>query len=101
MIVGFRGGSRPIASVIKAFNLENGRDFLERYFDRVQLHRQENALLLNDSAALTAFCLSVTRAEIPEDRQAEFAEYVDHQMRESGGEMRMAKDAGLFIAVKA
>jgi hypothetical protein len=42
--------------------------------------------------------LSVTRAEIPEDRRAEFAEYVERLMCERGGEMRIAKDAGMFIA---
>ena len=31
----------------------------------------------------------------------EFAEYVERKLREYGGEMRMAKDAGLLIAAKA
>jgi hypothetical protein len=98
LIVGFRGGSRPILSVVEAFSLENGSDFLERRFELVQLHRQENSLLVDDAAALIAFCLSVTRAAIPEDRRSEFAEYVERLMRENGGEMRIAKDAGMFVA---
>ena len=53
---------------------------------------------IDDAAALSTFCLSVTRAEIPEDRRAEFAEYVERLMCERGGEMRIAKDAGMFIA---
>lgn len=101
LIVGFRGGTRPIESVIQAFNLENGHDFLKRYFQAVKLERQENGLLISDSAALTAFCLSLTRAEISEDRRNAFARYIKRKIREGRGQLRIVKDAGLFIAVKA
>ena len=101
LIVEFRGGSRPIASVIETFSLDTGRDFLECYFGKVQLDRQANSLLINNPAALTTFCMSVTRAEIPEDRRPAFAEYIEQKMCDCGGEMILAKDAGLFVAVKA
>lgn len=101
LFVEFRGGARPIAAVIERFSLDAGQEFLERYFDEVQLVRQANSLLINEPAALTAFCLSVTRAEISADRRATFAEYIKQKMHECGGAMSVVKDAGMFVAVKA
>lgn len=100
LIVGFRAGPQPIASVIQAFSLDNGRNYLERHFEAVKVYRQDNGLRVADAAALAAFGLSVTRAEIPQERHSEFVEYVEHKMRACGGEMRIAKNAGLFTAVK-
>jgi len=67
----------------------------------VNLCRRANSLLINDPVALTSFCLSIMRAEISQDRQAAFAKYIERIMNESEGKFSIAKDAGLFIAVKA
>ena len=96
LILDFRGGSRPVASVVEAFSLDQGHDFLGRHFDVVQLDRQENGLRVDDPAALTAFCLSMSRAGIPEEKQPAFADYVERRIRECGVEMRIVKDVGLF-----
>ena len=99
LIVGFRGGARPIASVVQAFSLENGREFLERHFAGVRLERQENGLRVTDAAMLAQFGLSVTKAGIPEARQAEFVAYVERALAAHGGEMPITKDGGLFVGV--
>lgn len=101
LFLAFKGGERPIASVLQKFNLDNGIDVLKRYFGDVQLYRRTNSLLIDDPVALTAFCLSIMRAEIPQDKQPAFAEYIERVMGECGGKFSVAKDAGLFMAVKA
>lgn len=101
LIVGFRAGPRPIGSIIQAFNLENGQGLLGRYFPRVELDRRDDSLRVTDAAALVTYGLSLTRAEIPEARQTAFAAYVEQQMGQCSGEMRITKDTGLFMAVKA
>jgi ubiquinone/menaquinone biosynthesis C-methylase UbiE len=100
LMVGFRGGARPIASVITNFNLDTGRDVLARHFARVHIDRQANALIVTDPEALTAFCRSITRATIPEQSQHAFAEYVAQCVQAHGSALRIEKDAGLFVAVK-
>lgn len=101
LFVAFRGGERPIASILERFNLDNGYGFLKRYFQEVQLCRRTNSLLINDPVALTAFCLSIVRAEVSQERQSAFAEYIERIMQECEGKFSVVKDAGLFIAVKA
>ncbi len=100
LIVGFRGGSRPIASVIRTFNLDTGRDVLARHFARVHADKQANALRITDPEALTAFCLSLTRAAIPEQSHSAFATYVAQHVQAHGGTVHIEKDAGLFVAMK-
>jgi len=99
LIVGFRDGVRPIASVITNFNLDTGHDLLARHFARVQTDKQVNALHITDPEALTAFCLSMTRTAIPEQSHAAFATYVAQHVQAHGGTLYIAKDAGLFVAV--
>jgi len=100
LLVAFRGGERPIVSVLEKFNLDNGLDILKRHFREVNLCRRANSLLINDPVALTSFCLSIMRAEISQDRQAAFAKYIERIMNECEGKFSIVKAAGLFIAVK-
>jgi ubiquinone/menaquinone biosynthesis C-methylase UbiE len=101
LFVAFRGGTRPILSVLEKFNLDNGSDFLKHHFRDVKLCRRNNSLLINDPVVLTAFCLSLMRAEISQDRQPAFAKYIEQTMHKCDGKFSVIKDAGLFIAVKA
>lgn len=100
LIVGFRGGARPIASVITTFNLDTGQAILARHFARVHVDKQANALRITDPDALSAFCRSVTRAAIPAESQAAFATYVAKHIQAHGGLLHVEKDGGLFVAVK-
>jgi ubiquinone/menaquinone biosynthesis C-methylase UbiE len=99
LIVDFRGGARPIASVITNFNLDMGRGVLARHFARIETYKQANALRVTDPAALTAFCLSMTRAAIPAPSQRAFADYVAQRVQAHGGTLHIEKDGGLFVAV--
>ncbi len=100
LIVDFRAGERPIASVISAFNLDTGHAVLARHFARVHADRQANALHITDPEALTAYCLSMTRAAIPTKNHRAFAAYVAQRVQAHGGTLPIQKDGGLFVAVK-
>jgi hypothetical protein len=100
LVVGFRGGARPIASVISTFNLDTGHAILTRHFARVQVDKQANALHITDADALTAFCLSITRSAIPQSSHSAFATYIVQHVQAHGGTLHIAKDSGLFIAMK-
>lgn len=101
VIVGFRAGPRPIASIIEAFNLENGGALLGRYFPTVALERRDDSVRVTDAAALVRYGVSLTRAEIPEARQTAFAAYVEQQLGRCRGALQITKDTGLFVAVTA
>jgi SAM-dependent methyltransferase len=100
LIVGFRGGDRPIESVISTFNLDTGQEILARHFARVHTDKQANALRISDPEALTSFCLSITRAAIPEQSHLAFATYVAQHVQAQSGTLHIEKDAGLFVATK-
>jgi ubiquinone/menaquinone biosynthesis C-methylase UbiE len=100
LIVDFRGGTRPIESVVTRFNLDTGGSILARHFAHVHVDRQENALCVTDPEALTAFCLSVTRAAIPEQSHPAFATYIAQHVAAHSGTLHIQKDAGIFIALK-
>jgi ubiquinone/menaquinone biosynthesis C-methylase UbiE len=101
LIVGFRAGIPPIASVIANFNLDTGYELLAQHFASIQTDKQANALRISDPDALTAFCMSLTRSAIPEHRRDAFAAYVTEHVQAHGGVLHIAKDAGLFIATKS
>ena len=62
--------------------------------------KQANALRITDPEALTAFCLSVTRAAIPDQSHPVFATYVAQRIQAHRGTLYVEKDAGLFVAVR-
>jgi SAM-dependent methyltransferase len=100
LIVDFRGGDRPIASIITTFNLDTGRDVLARHFAYVDIDRQANALRVTDPEALIVYCLSMTRAAIPQERRPAFSSYIAQHVQAHGGTLDIEKDGGLFIAIK-
>jgi ubiquinone/menaquinone biosynthesis C-methylase UbiE len=101
LIVGFRGGERPIASVIATFNLDTGQEILARHFAHFHTDKQANALRISDPEALTGFCLSITRAAIPEQSHPAFATYVAQHVQAQSGTLHIEKDGGLFVAIKS
>jgi SAM-dependent methyltransferase len=80
-----------------SFNLENGAQQLQEFFDHVRMDRYPNALLVTDAAPLTAYILS-GRIELSADRQIELASYVSQALQANGGTFYVTIDAGVFEA---
>lgn len=78
------------------FGLENGREQLLEYFDQVDLHRYDDALIVTDPQALVHWAKSWAPAAFEPERLADFYSFLANEA--FTGEMRVSKDSGLFIA---
>ena len=90
------------ASAIDAaseFGLENGISQLSRYFDRVTLHRYEDALVVTEVKPLVAYALSTICSTALRQHLGEFVNLVEPGLT-SKGAIRLRKDSGIFEAVK-
>jgi len=81
----------------KAFLLENGRDDLEPWFERVQLHIYEDGLLVTEAEPLLAYLLSTLPQEVQESRRDDLAAFVEGELARQGA-VHIAKAQGLFQA---
>jgi SAM-dependent methyltransferase len=85
-------GERPPRAT--GFTLDNGRDFLERHFDEVEVRRHDAGLAVTDPDALVAYALSpddVDDSLAPELCEAFEADFDD-------GVFRVTKEVGAFVA---
>ena len=90
------------ASAIDAaseFGLENGISQLSQYFDRVTLHRYEDALVVTEVKPLVTYALSTLCSAALRQHLGEFVNLVEQELT-SKGAIHMRKDSGLFEAVK-
>jgi SAM-dependent methyltransferase len=95
-LVGVDAGALDAAS---EFGLENGAQQLAPYFDRVVLHRRDDALIVTECEPLVAYALSTSCAESLRPHLREFRRLIEHEIA-VGGAFRMPKESGLFEASK-
>jgi ubiquinone/menaquinone biosynthesis C-methylase UbiE len=81
----------------KAFLLENGRDDLEPWFERVQLRIYEDELLVTEVEPLLAYLLSTLPQEVQEARRDDLAAFVAGELARQGA-VHLTKSQGLFLA---
>jgi hypothetical protein len=89
-------------SQIISFALENGRDHLEPYFSEIEMYRYEDDLIIAQAGPLVAYVLSMSSLQssrIDQDPVA-FARFVEGKI-DAYGAIRIAKDSGLFVAVRS
>jgi SAM-dependent methyltransferase len=82
------------------FTLENGSDQLSSYFAAVRVDRYKAALQVTEAAPLVDYVLSGWSLQVLAGRQAEFSEFVDHEITEHGGVLHITEDGGLFTGVR-
>jgi len=98
LIVAFRGGDPPIQGIFDNFSLDNAADLISSHFSRFEKINQENALQVDDGLSLAQFCMSLSNANIPEGRQAEFSDFVMGFFKRQGHELLIEKNSGLIVA---
>jgi SAM-dependent methyltransferase len=81
------------------FTLENGGAQVAAHFADVALHKYEDALLVTEEEPLVAYLLSGWMG-VDAERTAALREFVRVEMERRGGTFRIAKDAGIFTAVR-
>lgn len=81
----------------QAFLLENGRDDLDPWFERVQLRVYEDALLVTEAEPLLAYLLSTLPQEVRETRRDELDAFIVGELARQGA-VRIEKAQGMFVA---
>lgn len=79
-----------------SFSLENGGDQLRAHFADIALHPYEDAIVVNDAAAVVDYVASF--APIGETQRTMFRDFVADEIAHSGGAIRITKAPGLFVA---
>ena len=84
----------------RGFSLENGAEQLARHFARVSLDRYEDGLVITEAAPLLAYILSTpTEYALSQEDIARLAKDLEDRIAANGA-IRIAKETGLFIAVR-
>jgi SAM-dependent methyltransferase len=81
------------------FGLENGRDQLAPYFDRIAVYHNEDALSVTQAEPLIAYALSTSAAAALRPRLDAFRRLVEREIVTKGA-IYMPKESGLFEAIK-
>jgi ubiquinone/menaquinone biosynthesis C-methylase UbiE len=80
------------------FGLESGDAYMRRAFSEVKLERYPDSLAITEAAPLMDYICSMrVRSRITDEQIAALRAHVENQIA-AHGEIRMTKDAGLFIA---
>ncbi len=82
-----------------SFLLETGGEQLAPWFSEITLHRYDDALEVTEVEPLVEYVAS--KVSLPPERKAAFALFAAEELRRLGGTLRVAKDYGLFEAVRA
>ncbi len=83
------------------FKLDNGAEKLQRYFDRVDLHIYEDALVVTDIEPIVDYALSNCPLNtLTEDHRAALRDLVQAEI-DATGAVLITKDVGLFEAYRA
>lgn len=82
-----------------SFSLENGQNWLSPYFSKVKLFRYKDGLLVTEAKPLTDYILS-TNENLSEVQKEEVRDFFDKYFSRHH-QLRITKEAGLFIARKS
>jgi ubiquinone/menaquinone biosynthesis C-methylase UbiE len=85
------------ARLAGSFTLENGSAQLEQWFARVALHRYDDSLVITEAVPLVDYLLS-GRLKLAPDRQSDFAQFVNQELKLYDGKFYVTKDSGVFEA---
>ncbi len=80
-----------------SFTLENGGGYLGPWFESIETRRYEDAFVVTEPDDLVAYILS-GRIELADDRLPDFRRFVNQAFENAGGQFRITKDSGLFLA---
>jgi ubiquinone/menaquinone biosynthesis C-methylase UbiE len=82
------------------FTLESGETQLRAWFADVETHRYPDSLLVNEATPLVDFIFSTARLGMDESLRADFTTFIESEISNNGGAIRIQKDSGIFISVK-
>jgi ubiquinone/menaquinone biosynthesis C-methylase UbiE len=80
------------------FTLESGYPQLERFFSEVRIRRYEDDLVVTEAAPLVDYILSGIKLGVSGYRRQAFTEFIEQELDQHDGAIRITKDSGLLIA---
>lgn len=82
------------------FGLENGKEYLQPYYENIEIRRYEDRLLVDRPEPLVDYVLSChgNQNQYLLERYKEFRNYVEQK---TSHVFSITKDAGIFIGTKA
>ncbi|WP_138203018.1 MerR family transcriptional regulator [Haloimpatiens lingqiaonensis] len=102
----FQFGSKDINSKswdnTSKFQLENGKDVMEKWFKDINIERYEDSLNITKAEPLIDYIFSMpgnVREQFDEDKIQELREFLNKKIKEENG-IHISKDTGLFTARK-
>lgn len=84
----------------RTFDLDDGAEHLARWFTEIRMYRYEDSLLVDEAEPLAAYVYSMPMAVTQRVRRDAFVRFVERRLAERGP-LRITKDVGLFVAVRA
>jgi len=82
--------------LMRAFSLQNGEALLRAQFAHVACHDYPDALIVTEVEPLVAYVASMNL--VPMEELDAFAAFLQAEMETRGGEIRINKQTGLFVA---
>jgi len=92
------GGKQGMITL--SFTLENGKEQLQEFFSYVELTRYPDSLKITDVSMIMAYIRSMTSAADLQETEFQSLERELTEMLRANGEIFIAKDSGLFKALK-
>ncbi len=90
--LGFGWGKRAH----EQFSLDSGGEELKRYFNRIIVHRYEDALIITEAELLVDYMLSMSTAQSAQSRRTELTRFIESELS-SHGAIHITKDSGLLV----
>jgi SAM-dependent methyltransferase len=87
-----------------SFNLENGEDMLQKYFESVRVYRYPGELAVTEADPVLSYILSLFPHEASgiTDREInQFRHFIQNRLDQEGGTIYIQPSTGLFIAEKS
>ncbi|MCA9971235.1 MAG: methyltransferase domain-containing protein [Anaerolineales bacterium] len=93
---------RDAADFVLPFRLENGRELLAPWFEKIELIPFEDSLRVTEAAPLVAYALSAdeARAALDAAQLATVEALVAERIAAGGGAIEITKAVGMFVAEK-
>lgn len=82
----------------KKFGLENGREILKPYFNKIVMHPYHDYLLVDEAEPIVQYILSChgNQNEYLNDRYEEFKNFIQDKIEKQGA-LKITKESGIFI----
>lgn len=83
------------------FGLDNGKNMLSKYFDKIEKHLYQDKLIINDTKGILEYIYSIPGniLDVIDNKKKDFEKYIDENIKKNG-EIYITNSQGLFKSIK-